>query len=855
MTESPDWYAIGQERRAKRQDILEESGVSFRDIRIKSLNQEMVSTEDATTLITKGRLDEVPGEALILPEASLGRVYDSLKTLDELDIQATGFQGKSPEHRQAYRQARKRAKSQEQQREVEAETLESKLFTELASIDAFLARLKREEYKALRNPHPKLAEKLRNGAELEQSVKVRLSQIEADPNLALYAREYQLRKYREALEQSHFVQTESRTKYIEEIETLVKQGKPILLEGHTGTGKSELARIAARELTGIAPEVVYCNPQTRQSDIWGKQALKNKDGVPVTEVDFGPLVRAMESGSLCLFDEFNELDPRQRQVLKYLYNARPGDSIDAPGDGKVTIREGFGLIMTANLKSEKYKAKGELEPQEARVFLDSALRVEYMEAPELYDVALTALSDNDGRLLLTQEEAEVTLRHLVDAIHDIQTAYTKSIPAMYGTDQELGGATGIGKKKRPSLEKYVIDPGMMVRLLQGFRIDRMKYGTHLRDFLDSALARTLTGDRVSEDDKRLALFMLAKHGFLQNETTWKSLDLDQSSGRLNPSIFPKLAVTPIPEEVGLITLSPETVARIDPYHQRKITVADALAEFGDTMDRSVREALGETERKSGEISLAEAETIMGEQCLGPTAIRETFGVTLDTLPAIPFDQQMLIEAKQRGTILVLQIDRLADGTPLSGKSIHERFGQQKDGKKFLHDTTWYQDETFFTAETPSVGWRLVAPDVLTGTKSKNYFDQTEALRVEVEKIFIGGTMPSAYQEAIREWDQAKGAISPLMNDASWKEAAEKLSRLKLNDLCRESFIERLYLMKLANHTKGERILPRSYTWTRSRSSDGDLVSVGLLDGVGADVSGDSPRIRDDDLGVAFSRHA
>jgi MoxR-like ATPase len=858
MSESPDFYKISQERKAARQAVLRESGESSQDLRKKiGVAGRVVSSEEAQTLISGGRLGELHPETPILDETTIGH----LETLDVLDVQAADFDRRNVGHRAAYAQAR--AFDGTEKTEIASQEQlapKQRLFTELDSMDAFRERLKQEEYKALRRPHPKVAEKLREGAKLEQGIRERLARIEADPDTASFAREHTLGKYRRAFEEHHFVPTESRWEYIARIQTLIEQGKPILLEGHTGTGKSELARMAAEELTGRQPEVVYCNPQTRQSDIFGKQSLKNKEGTTVTEVDFGPLVRAMQEGAVCLFDEYNELDPRQRQVLKYIYNAKPGDSVDVPGDGKVRIESGFGLIMTANLKSEKYKAKGELEPQEARVFQDSTIRVEYMEAPELYDVALTTLSDTEGNVLLTREETEQTLKHFIDAVHDIQSAYTDSIPAAYGSDQELStGAKGIGKNKRPSLEKYVIDSGMTARLLQGFRTERMKYGAHLKDFLDAALARTFEGDRVSMEDKRLALFMFAKHGFLQDAEMLGRLKIDVSDGRLDPKIFPGLPVSSVSEAESLRVLDAGTVATLDPYGLRKIRIADADAEFDHAVDPSVKARLAQEARgveRQGEVSLTEAESIMGRELfLGPQAIQETFGFLPNAIPPIPFGKQELEEARGRGQVLILQVDRLSSNAPLTGETLHTQFGTQKDGNKFFYGTDWYKDEDFFKKETPRTGWKLSAPEVLDDSKSKNYFEQTELLAEHVQSLFAGKNIPPAYQEALNEWEHEKGTIAPLMDDQGWQKAAEKLSLLKLNVLTRDTFIERMYLMKLLNQTQGKNILSGTYTWTRSRASGGDLAGVGGFVADGAHVYRYDPHSRSSNLGVSFSRHA
>jgi hypothetical protein len=192
--------------------------------------------------------------------------------------------------------------------------------------------------------------------------------------------------------------------------------------------------------------------------------------------------------------------------------------------------------------------------------------VEYPEANELYDIALSALADAEGNVLLTKKEAEETLKHFIDAVADIQEAYARAIPSHYGKDEEF---TVKGRKKRPALQGYVLDTGMAVRLLQGFHVDRMKYGTSLQTFINKALQNTFEVEDT-DDDKKLARFILAKHGFLNSAEISAQLGLDYSDGNLKPDILPVLPQEKISEAQSLIPLAPQAVAKLDPYgNQRK----------------------------------------------------------------------------------------------------------------------------------------------------------------------------------------------------------------------------------------------------------------------------------------------
>lgn len=866
--ETKNFYAIGKERRELRGEVLGEVGVSAHEL----LKQGPTTEEEFSTAVESGAIADIADQPVIA-----GTTKEKLSRIAELTEDAKRFSFKNKEQRTAYVADRT---SNQAAVEVfapvsEHESRRRDIFRELDTMDAFAVKQKRGEYLMTRHQNdPRLAERLRRNARLEAVLAKRLAALEADPGTRLVVREHELHRYNHELDAEHFVRTPSRREYIGRIEALVNQRKPILLEGHTGTGKSELARIATRELTGQDPEVVYCNPQTRVSDIFGKQKLvETEKGATVTETDYGPLSRAIEAGTLCILDEFNELDPRGRQMLKYLYNARPGDMVDIPGNGKIRMAEGFGFILTANLKNEKYKEKGELEPQEARVFQDSTIRVDYPKKDELYDIALSALSDTRGNIMLSPAEAKETLRRFTDAVADIQEAYARAIPVHYGQDSDFMIK---GRKKRPALEKYVLDTGMVVRLLQGFHIARMKYGTPLRDFIDESLARTFEGDRVSEDDKKLAIFILVKHGFLQNQALRNTLDIDYTDGHLNPVIFPEIPEPQLAPEASLKTLSAEAVATLDPYGKRQISFTDAFDEFGIQPPVTV-EAGGEQD----EVSYAEARELFQENFLGPEAIEAAFGFRPEVkdIPAIPFSKRELEEAARGGEMLVLNWDETPEGTPLSIETMAKRaltrlpdgnvIEKHPDGtpkRHLLHKDqfedngtimsgAWFVKDQNILSVTPERGWQLVSPDIVRDSTSKNYLDQTEFLIDHIRTTFPNGTFPTGSKEALAEegWKQERPKIQKLIDEGNIKDASRVLSDLAVSKLFREPVANTIFRYLVAYRNGKQLFTDGTYSWSDTVASDGFLALFGYADAVGACVDGYGPGSGWTRSGVVSSR--
>lgn len=888
-----NFFAIGEERRKLRHGVLDATGFSAHEM-LEVTPQGAVSEEDFRASVERGSISDV-AEKFVLPidTATAVSVSEKLGRINELNEEAKDFRlfpertEKKPEAaekplsdvRRRYADARNREivtlddgnrggepifGNVEGCETIERDERRGKIFPELEAIDRFRVFHKRVRYRLLHRVEDKrLAERLRMGAELGRMVDKRQETLKADPDDRYLVREHELAVCRKQLKENRFAVTTSRQEYIDRIETLIEQGKPILLEGHTGTGKTELAKYAALELAGREAEVVYCNLQTRQSDIFGKQSLREGEhGSTVTAMDFGPLVRSLTEGRICIFDEFNELDPRFRQVFKALYNAKPGDMVNVPGNGKVLVARGYGVIMTANLKSEKYSKKEALEPQEAREFGDSTIRMDYQPASELYDVALSSLADTEGRVLLTREEADTTLKHFTDAIHDIQEAYANTLPAQYGNDTDFAAfGRGSRRGKRPQLEKYVLDPGMAVRLLQGFRIARMEHGTTLRDFLDEALLRTFEGDRIGEEDKRLVIFMLAQKGFLSgydHETFRTRVDVDYSDRKLDPTILSKPARTELTPDESLKTLSAEEISRLDPYERMKISAEDELE---PSFSKST------TEPVSPEApSFREARDMFKERFYGPEEIESVFRFRPDA-PPIPFSKEDMLRHERLGHILIYNPDATPDGRPFriedmasralsGGRNVLERDAAGNPKKYLLYKeqfnengeiltNAWFSGDQTVRDGVPQKGWQFVSPDVLPGTESKDFVAQTDVLIANAKQDFFGGSIPRAFQAAVDEWESKKIVFKADVNT---------LAALPIMRFVRERVQNTIFRFLLVHGTKRELLFKDGiYSWSYAPSSDGRLVNFGHADAEGAYVYRFEPGVSDSDLGAVASR--
>src|SRR3989344_978481 len=132
--------------------------------------------------------------------------------------------------------------------------------------------------------------------------------------------------------EGHIAPTKSVKDNLQRIGRNMMLGKPMFLHGSTGTGKTSIARFAAKTFTGKSLEMVYCNPQTRESSVWGKTGIRpTKEGAIETVDIYGPLAKAMSEGKVVIFDEFTALPKEQMVFIKGIFNVKVGDTVNVMG--------------------------------------------------------------------------------------------------------------------------------------------------------------------------------------------------------------------------------------------------------------------------------------------------------------------------------------------------------------------------------------------------------------------------------------------------------------------------------------------------------------------------------------------
>ncbi|MCX6717806.1 MAG: AAA family ATPase, partial [Candidatus Taylorbacteria bacterium] len=463
----------------------------------------------------------------------------------------------------------------------------------------------------LLSPETSLSAKKRNEAvlkTLKEEIKIEEEKLaQADP---LILRQTELIEYKEDLAKSgHICITPNVEKDLDAIGDRMLTGKSMFLHGPTGTGKTSLARFAAKHSTGKDPEMVFCNPQTKESNVWGKTGIKPAKGGAIETVEiYGPLAKAMIDGKTVIFDEFTALPKEQMVFIKGVFNAKVGDRINIVGNGIVEIAPGFQMIFTANLKSEKNPERQDLPPEIAREFEQNNLEVKYTKPDEAYDIMLSRLLNRDGSLDMSFYDLNTTLPNLCKVMSEIQESYTNE------TDKEVARRAGAmdASGKVYSLKKFVMTQGSIEAILSSWLIEKQtgKQERFFSEFLDERFKTALTFKEYPKEDRVLVAKILASKGFLLTLDP-KELDLPEDIFKLNTikAMRGEDAIEELQKASGAVKhLTLKEVAMLDPFGKRaemlkgkaEALLGDENAEKGNDFSKNLKKKLKGKLRKNRE---------------------------------------------------------------------------------------------------------------------------------------------------------------------------------------------------------------------------------------------------------------
>lgn len=259
----------------------------------------------------------------------------------------------------------------------------------------------------------------------------------------------------------------------------------------------------------------------------------------------------------------------------------------------------------------------------------------------------------------------------------------------------------------------------------------------------------------------------------------------------------------------------------------------------------------------GEISLEKAQEILGKDFLGPEAVKNVFGVELESIPPIQFTKEDLERAKELGQQLILQIDKMEDGKLINIRSLKDKFPEDHNGGR-MWSLDKYNKIDFIgdkNGESPRVGWRLVSKNIIPGSYSKNYLGQTEAIiQYLKEKVFKDRELPKEYKEAIDEFESQKSEISEDINGNRVERASVLLENLKIVRLTKETPSEVMYRIVLVERENKEELFKSSHTSTSSLcSSHRGMLFVNVGFNKGFEMTESTSKDGYSGYGTSFSR--
>lgn len=275
---------------------------------------------------------------------------------------------------------------------------------------------------------------------------------------------------------------------------------------------------------------------------------------------------------------------------------------------------------------------------------------------------------------------------------------------------------------------------------------------------------------------------------------------------------------------------------------------------------------------------AAIEQLGKENVLGPREVEHTFGVHLSEVPRIPFSVEDMEVAKKLGQMLVLRVDKTADGKPMSLEAMNALVVDKwhNAGKSGLLWTLdgWREElsHEYYANESPRFGWALVSKSVLPESVNKNYVEQTVAIiDILTREVFRDREIPEQYIKAIAEFESKKELFVRLMEDrpmegrlvsGDLREAARQLSALAITQLTRRTAPETIYDLALYYDNNGKRLfegeieeVDKMRTWSSSLDPDDSLVAFGLFGIQGVSGGGLNPNFYHDNLGADFSRRS
>lgn len=359
--------------------------------------------------------------------------------------------------------------------------------------------IERKKMEGLRNRVAKLQEELR-GFELDEATIDML-------------RRREIRGMQRDLEHYSFAETETRTELIREVLPDLTQGAPVLFQGETGSGKTQLAKYISQKYLGKEPAVISVSEQIKESQILGARGLEAGE----TIFKYSEFVKAQKEGRPVILDEVNLMPHEFAGILHDLLQKRVGDVWTHPTTGE-QIPITAPIMATANLKSERYKQRYELDVATLRRFIGGAgaREIHYLDigkkdkgggyiAPETLKVLGAVLADRNGNIEWSETDAPKKmdeLKRFVAACRKIQEDFTLSI--------REGGEETLARTDRLAFRELVITLKDQIEIMKAWKASGFEEPLQeiiLREFFRKA---EISGRAAKDRENMVRVFIANK---------------------------------------------------------------------------------------------------------------------------------------------------------------------------------------------------------------------------------------------------------------------------------------------------------------------------------------------------------
>ena len=592
-------------------------------------------------------------------------------------------------------------------------------------------------------------------------------------------------------------------------------GEPLLIEGGTSLGKTTTVRKMAAEL-GYEVHYANLNGATDVEDLMGRyipNPHKNKPEDPEYIFADGKVTSGLrqEEGKIkiIILDEFNSAAPniliRLHEVLDAL--ERGGDVIlseDASESISVN-KEKTKIVALMNPVGKGYLGREPLDPAQLRRWV-------YKKMPSELPVSTFSYS-TDALFKAGPESQHITTDMFLKSREDALTL--EQLSAIAGMRELLEKYKEFHKAAKELVKSRKIAEDQS----QPFTYDDRMEPRRVRDFV----LRFYNGD-INETFQQALRYYYANK--LESDVDRKKLE----------------------ELIRLVEYKPK--------------VADSKRRG---VEREDKLSVGESISKHIEVAI---EKLGKENVFGPKEIEKVFGVKIEDVPDIPFSVEELERAKNLNQMLILRVDKTAEGKPMSIKAMSDILDKKwkdegRDCLLFLGEgfINWL-DNDLFTKESPRAGWALVSKDVLPASLNKDYLEQTEVIIETLkEEVFKDLDIPEEYAEAITEFKDKKGRIVKSLRDIYRDVDQEfmrpyvgkEISELKINQLTRQTSAEAIYDLAVYYDINNKRLLADKWTWSVSWQRPSAFVLLGGFGGQGIMHKIWDPGNRATSLGVCLSR--